>query len=97
MSYETFHDVQRQLEQLVGDLDAATPRGKTRARILDAAAQQFVRHGYRKASIDEIAKQAGIGKGTLYLHFATKTDVLVAALAREKLRALDLLRAAFSN
>ena len=97
MSYETFQDLQRQLEQVMGDLDPTTPRGRTRARILDAAAQQVVHHGYRKANIDEIAKQAGIGKGTLYLHFANKADVLVAAIAREKLRALEMLRAAFQT
>jgi AcrR family transcriptional regulator len=95
VSFETFQDVKQQLEQLVGDLDPGTPRGKTRARLLDAAAEQFVHHGYRKTNIDEIARQAGIGKGTVYLHFATKAEVLLAALAREKLRALELLRAAF--
>ncbi|MGW2198666.1 helix-turn-helix domain-containing protein, partial [Streptosporangium sp. NPDC001682] len=37
-------------------------------RILDAAAELLVRLGYRKVTIDDIARLAGIGKGTVYLH-----------------------------
>lgn len=90
VSYETFTGAHTRLTEMVGDLDPGTPRGKTRRRLLDAAADLFVAQGYRKTSIDEIARRAGIGKGTVYLHFATKIDVLVATLAREKLRSLAL-------
>lgn len=96
MSYKTIEDVRAELERLVGDIDPASARGKTRRRILDAASERFVVHGYRKTNIDEIARQAGIGKGTVYLHFATKTEVLVAALAREKLRAFEVMRLALA-
>lgn len=95
MSYKTFQGTQEELERLVGDIDPGSARGKTRRRLLDAATEQFVAHGYRKTSIDEIARRAGIGKGSVYLHFATKSDMMLAALAREKLDALHLMRAAF--
>jgi len=43
-----------------------------RLAILDAATQAFARHGFKKASIDDIAARAGVGKGTVYLHFESK-------------------------
>ena len=39
---------------------------------MDVATSHFVRFGYRKANIAEIAIDAGIGKGTVYLHFENK-------------------------
>jgi AcrR family transcriptional regulator len=79
------------LAELVGDIDPDSPKGKKRLRILAAATGLFVAHGYRRTSIDDIARAAGVAKGTVYLYFATKTDILVAALAREKQRLFTLL------
>ncbi len=47
--------------------------------ILQAADRLFLEKGYHDTSIDDIAAQVGISKGTVYLHFASKED-LVAAL-----------------
>jgi len=44
-------------------------------RILEAASQLFARYGLRKTSIDEIAHQAGLGKGTIYLYFKSKEEL----------------------
>jgi AcrR family transcriptional regulator len=41
------------------------------ARILDATAELLLRHGYRRVTIDDIARHADIGKGTVYLHWKT--------------------------
>jgi AcrR family transcriptional regulator len=49
-----------------------------RAEILDAALSLFGRYGYRRTSIDDIAREAGIAKGTLYLSFASKDEVFLA-------------------
>jgi TetR/AcrR family fatty acid metabolism transcriptional regulator len=54
--------------------------------ILQAAEEVFVEKGYYNASMDEIAARVGIAKGTLYLHFACKED-MVAALLKRKLEA----------
>lgn len=43
--------------------------------ILEAAGQLFEHYGYRKTTIEEIAQEAKIGKGTVYLHFKSKEDV----------------------
>ena len=97
LSYETLKSAHDRLSEMVGDIDPASPRGKTRKRLLDAAADLFVTQGYRKTGIDEIARKAGIGKGSVYLHFATKADLLVAAAAREKLRSLALAAEVYSG
>lgn len=41
-------------------------------RILDAAASLLIRYRYRKVTDEDVARQAGIGKGTVYLHWRTK-------------------------
>jgi len=51
-------------------------------RILDAATVLLVRWGYRKTTIDDIAREAGVGKGTIYLHWKDKTDLFHAAFVR---------------
>ncbi|HEX6446510.1 MAG TPA: helix-turn-helix domain-containing protein [Streptosporangiales bacterium] len=59
-------------------------QGRERAdRILDAAADLLVRHGYRKVTIDDVASRARIGKGTVYLHWRTKRELFEALLLRE--------------
>jgi AcrR family transcriptional regulator len=53
-----------------------------RERILEVAKTAFTRHG-AGASLDEIAKQAGVGAGTLYRHFPTR-DALIEAVYRSE-------------
>ncbi|MEU1404716.1 helix-turn-helix domain-containing protein [Streptomyces sp. NPDC005728] len=47
-------------------------------RLLKVAAEAFAEHG-EHASLDDIAKRAGVGSGTLYRHFPTRQDLLEAA------------------
>jgi AcrR family transcriptional regulator len=58
-------------------------------RILDAAAESLRRHGYRRVSIDDVAGAAGVGKGTIYLHWKTREALFWAALQREAMRLLE--------
>lgn len=44
---------------------------RNRERLLTAAASAFAEHG-ESASLDDIAKRAGVGSGTLYRHFPTR-------------------------
>ncbi len=46
-----------------------------RTRVKEAATDKFVKYGYRKVTTDEIAKEAGISKRTLYEHFLSKEDI----------------------
>jgi len=64
--------------------DEVTSKDKRRVRILRAATQLFMEHGYRKTSVDEIARRAEVAKGTIYLHFDNKAALLMHAVALEK-------------
>jgi AcrR family transcriptional regulator len=50
--------------------------------ILDAADRLLARYGYRKMTIDDLAREVGIGKGTVYLHFKSKEDVALSRIDR---------------
>ena len=50
---------------------------RNRERVLDAAKDAFTRYG-ADASLDDIAKQAGVGPGTMYRHFPPRGDLLEA-------------------
>lgn len=52
----------------------------TRSEILSAAIAEFLDVGIAKATMDKIAKRAHLAKGTLYLHFASKEELLMGAL-----------------
>ncbi len=49
-----------------------------RAVILDAALRTFVKRGYPKTKVAEIASEAGVAEGTLYNYFPSKEDLLLA-------------------
>ena len=51
-------------------------------RVLDAAADLLVRRGYRGVTVEDVARQAGVGKGTVYLHVRTKDALLLTVLLR---------------
>jgi AcrR family transcriptional regulator len=97
MGYASIRDMHERLAVFVGDIDRESPKGRKRRRILEAATELFLTYGYRKTNIDEIAKAAGIAKGTVYLYFTNKSEVLLAAVAYEKLRSLSLLEGVFDT
>lgn len=50
---------------------------RQRARLLDAAAVVFARHGYLEAGAESIAREAGMSKATFYEHFANKEECIL--------------------
>jgi AcrR family transcriptional regulator len=63
---------------------AENPDRRRRAdRILDSARDLLLRWGYRRVTIDELAARAGVGKGTIYLHWRSREEVFHAVSARE--------------
>lgn len=50
-----------------------------RERILDAAVKVFARNGYYNAKVSEVAREAGVADGTIYLYFKNKDDLLISA------------------
>jgi len=55
-------------------------------QIVDAAIRVFARNGYYNSRVSDIAREAGIASGTIYLYFRTKEEILVT-LFREKMAA----------
>jgi AcrR family transcriptional regulator len=66
-------------------------------RILDAAADLIQRWGYKKTTIDDIANQAKVAKGTIYLHWKNREDLFVALFLREALDAGYEMRELMEN
>src|SRR5215204_4223482 len=75
---------------------AVMPQAKpdARERILDAAYELFSRRAIRDVGIDEVIERAGVAKATLYRHYPSKDDLVVAFLQRrEQLWTLDWVEA----
>jgi AcrR family transcriptional regulator len=64
-----------------------------RDRILDATERLLARYGYPKTTMDDLAREAGIGKRTIYLHFASKEEVALSSIDRIVDRLTERLRA----
>jgi AcrR family transcriptional regulator len=62
-------------------------RMRTRNLLLDAAERVFARRGYRGASLDDIAAEAGFSKGAVYSNFTGKEDLFLALLDRRRVGA----------
>lgn len=81
--YDDFRDL---LDQFLGTQDGEDPKVVKKRKILQAAVDLFVHHGYRKTSISDIANRAGVAKGTVYLYYQNKPEILIHAVADEKAR-----------
>jgi AcrR family transcriptional regulator len=64
--------------------DVAPPAASAHERILTAAYDLFTRRGIRAVGTDEVIERAGVAKATLYRHFATKNDLVLAVLHRRE-------------
>jgi len=75
-------------------LQPARPAPGARQRILDTAYELFSRRSVRSVGIDEVIERAGVAKATLYRHFSSKDDLVLAFLAqREELWTKDWVEA----
>src|SRR5688572_13391307 len=62
-------------------LDIST-RADVKDAILDATDTLLARFGYRKMTVEDIAREVGVGKGTIYLHFSSKEEVVLSHVDR---------------
>src|SRR6201985_1209529 len=67
--------------RLVGETDSAKRR-----QIIDGAREVFMDLGFDGASMGEIARAAGVSKGTLYVYFADKSGLFEAIVEEESLQ-----------
>jgi AcrR family transcriptional regulator len=49
-----------------------------KAQIVDAAMRRFAEHGYRNTRVEDIAREVGVAKGTVFLHFGSKEGLFLA-------------------
>jgi AcrR family transcriptional regulator len=64
--------------------DVTSPAKSARERLLTAAYELFSRRGIRAVGTDEVIVRAGVARATLYRHFATKDDLVLAVLQRRE-------------
>ncbi|WP_297535764.1 TetR/AcrR family transcriptional regulator [Thermococcus sp.] len=55
---------------------ASKSPGKTREKLVSAAMELFAKKGFDKTTVDEIVAKAGVAKGTFYLYFKSKDDLI---------------------
>jgi TetR/AcrR family transcriptional regulator of autoinduction and epiphytic fitness len=72
----------------MGSVRSTTEEEKHRRRemILESARGRFQRFGYSKTTMEEIAADAGISKGTIYIYFQNKEDILIVLVEQEALK-----------
>lgn len=72
-------------------------RNDKRERILLAAERIFARHGFFAARVSEIAKEAGVADGTIYLYFKSKDDLLISLFEQRMTQVNEALRKAIAS
>ena len=78
-------------------LTRAESKQRTRARLLAAASSVFRERGYRRASVEEVASEAGYTVGALYSNFTGKDDLLLALLEQEIGAIVERIRGAIGE
>lgn len=76
---------------------AAERSGDKRERILLAAERIFARHGFFAAKVSDVAKEAGVADGTIYLYFKSKDELLISLFERRMQQVNTLLRDAVGD
>lgn len=77
--------------------DTQTGEESTRGRILNAAVVVFAQYGFRKASMDEVARRAELSRQGLYLHFPRKKDLFRETVVYAIGRNLQEVRSALAG
>ncbi|MCM2290787.1 TetR/AcrR family transcriptional regulator [Allorhizobium sp. BGMRC 0089] len=94
MNEEGFPPLQRQdtrCQQATGRFAAGEDPAK-RIQILEGAKRAFMTFGYDATSMNDITREAGVSKGTLYVYFANKEDLFAALIEHHKLGFTSTLR-----
>lgn len=77
-----------------GGSRAREPRGDKRERILEAAVRVFASKSFYTATVAEIAREAGVADGTIYLYFKNKDDLLIRLFEERMAEINEGIRAA---
>ena len=66
-------------------------------RIIDAATKIFAKKGFFQAKVSDIAREAGVADGTIYLYFENKDDILISLFEEQMKVVLDNMKAKISE
>ena len=69
-------------ESLFKNMKVRVQTKEVREAILDTTDKLLARFGYSKMTIDDLAKEVGIGKGSIYLHFKSKEEIVLSLTDR---------------
>ncbi len=72
--------------------DQSVKSSDKRKKIMDAARNLFYEKGFYRTTVDDIAKAAGVAKGTVYLYFGSKVELLLEIIETEHIRILDFVQ-----
>ncbi|UFJ39842.1 TetR/AcrR family transcriptional regulator [Brevibacillus humidisoli] len=78
MSDQRFED---RLQAFIEEMKHEDKMTEKQRSILEAAIKLFAGKGFHATSTSEIAKEAGVAEGTIFRHYKTKKDILIAAVA----------------
>lgn len=76
---------------------SAADAAATARRILEAATAHFAEHGYATASVDEIARAAGVTRGAVYHHYVSKPQLFAAVASAQQQHIADAIVAATAD
>ena len=74
-------------------LAVKSPPASMRDRILDATERLLGRFGYQKTTMDDVAREAGVAKRTIYMHFTGKEELALSSIDRIVERLMERLEA----
>jgi TetR/AcrR family fatty acid metabolism transcriptional regulator len=77
MNGDSFSTVPPVVDPAQAASQAAVPGSDKRRRILDAAVTVFAQHGFYPSRVAQIAREAQVADGTIYLYFKNKEDILI--------------------
>src|SRR5687767_13315282 len=63
-------------------MKGSEPRKNTKDLLLDATDKLLAERGYKKMTIEDLAREVGIGKGSVYLHFSSKEEIALSHIDR---------------
>lgn len=78
-------------------MEKTKPPSEARRRILETADRLFYREGIRVVGVDRVVAEAGVAKMTLYAHFPSKDDLILAVLQFREQRMVELFRAGMAK
>ncbi len=80
------------IDTLTGNVNTETVTGKSEQRVIEAARRVFLRYGYKRVTMAEIAEAAGMSRPALYLVFPSREEIFKALLSQVFAAALDEVR-----